>query len=261
MWCTVVAHQNVHAVPRRVLRSAIEYARADGALESEWRVAEASSTTGDSLRLLREALTHLASPERDQERLAVWLQMAAIRHDGEDISGAIDHLQSGLAIADRHKDARHQEAIHAMLGQLCLSQGQAETARPHLIRALNLAEDQDNHLAVVTHATLLCAMMIGEADWTQASATASRLATSALARENWLAFADAHLTQATCLFENGEVAAAIQLLVGQTFRMANFATHAAVNLIKGRLVEMRHVIGGVDFDAHFEVAITQEKGG
>lgn len=261
MWCTVLAHQNVHAIPPNVLRSTIEYAQEDGELEAEWRIAEASAATGGSLRLLQEALVHLISPERDQERLAVWVQMAAIRHDGGDISGAIEHLKSGLNIADRYKAVSHQEALHAMLSQLYLSQGQAESARPHLIRALNLAVDQNNDLAIVTHSTLLCAMMIGEADWKQASTTASRLATAAVKRENWLALSDAHLTQATCLFESGQVAAAIHLLVQQIFQMADFATHAALNLLKGRLVEMRHIIGGIDFDAHFEAAVAQEKKG
>ena len=73
-----------------------------------------------------------------------------------------------------------------------------------------------------------------------------------------MAVADAHLTRATCLARRGDVQDAIDHLVRENFRMQDYATQAAVNLLKGRLVELRQTAESDDFDRHFEAAIARE---
>ena len=110
----------------------------------------------------------------------------------------------------------------------------------------------------MANATLLSALQVADAQWSRAEATANRLAVAAARRGNWLSLADAHITRSTCMMARGEVPSAIDHLVRESFRMQEFATQAAVNLIKGRLVEMRQMLGGSAFDDHFERAVSRE---
>jgi tetratricopeptide (TPR) repeat protein len=258
MWCRSVAFQDINALPTDVLHSTVEQAQALGTLEPQWRTTLATAGHPDAQRLLEEAIPLFPSPSCDLERLSAWMQLAAIRHDGGDVEGGLVFLKQALSIADAHDARDHITEINAVMAHLYLAQGQATRAVPHLERALALADDRDDALHVVTNATLLSALQVADAQWSNAEATANRLAVAAARRGNWLSLADAHITRSTCMMARGEVPSAIDHLVRESFRMQEFATQAAVNLIKGRLVEIRQTVGGAAFDSHFEVAVARE---
>ncbi len=257
MWCRAVSEQDPESLPTEVLDSSIAQARALGDLEADWRMALAAAGCPDAQTLLEAAITRLPLDAHAFERMRIWLQLAAIRHDGGDVEGAIRFLKEALRIADTHEALDHQADIASMLGQLYLAQGQAHLALAPLSRALRLSDQLGDALAVVTNGTLVAALHVAAGSWQEAQAVAQQLASAAQRRNNWLAVADACIVQATCLVQEGHLSIAVDNIVQECFRMQTHGTSASINLLKGYLVELRQSVDTDAFDTLFQASVAR----
>ena len=254
-WCQHVGRVDPGAVPDAVRAQAVAGAQADGTLEAEWRLA-LSVGHPDDIRLLTEALAHLDAPHHAHSRLQVRMDLAAAHLQGGDVPAAVDHLLAAQAIADTHDADLPSLRIASMLGQLRLVQGLPDRARPHLQRALSLAQELGDDLALLTQASLLAGVQLGAGEWTEASATAALQIPAAQRRSAWLAVADGTISQSTCALKQDDATSAVALLVQRSRQMRGQAPIAAMHLLQARLAELRVWLGDVVFDPLLAAALT-----
>ena len=138
--------------------------------------------------------------------------------------------------------------INAMLGQLRLVQGMHQHALPHLQEGLKLAQTHQDTLCMVTLTSLISGLELCAEDWEGAAASAHILVEAAKLRHNWMAVADGTITLSTCALMLGDPSRAITEIVQAHSKMQGVAPIAALNLLQGRLAELRHQLGADTVD-------------
>jgi len=247
LWCMEQARIDPDSVPPDVLAESVKQGQQSPELQAEWRLAQATGHS-DNIRLIVEALPHLTSTSHAHLKLQALQDLAEARLDGGDTPSAIHYLIDALALADAHTDLEAGLTLTSMIGQLRMVQGMPEDARPYLRRAMDLAQSENNDLALLTQASLLAGIELQASRWKEAAKAALIQIPAALRRHNWMAVADGSITLSTTALNSDAAADAIGILVRCNRSMTGQAPQGAVNLIRARLVEIRYLLGPEVFD-------------
>ena len=79
-------------------------------------------------------------------------------------------------------------------------------------------------------------------------------------RGNWFAVVDAHITLSAIHLTNRQATEAVAQLLQAVVGLRDMVPAAALNLIKGRLAELRNELGANAFDGHYSMAIRLQSG-
>jgi len=237
----------------------IEAAQELSILDAEWRLARAAVQPNEGLRLREEALLHLTSHASAHDRLLVHLELAGDRLRGADIAGSLRHLDMAHQIADEHQDPDFICICSSRIGLHYIERGLSVQAIPYLERALALATSEDDDLRIVIVATLLSTLYLQQDNQTAAAHVADLLLVSGARRANWFAVVDGHITRSSLSLMEGDITAAINRLVRAILRLRELVPGAAINILKGRLAELRHELGSAVFDGHYQEAMKANK--
>ena len=104
---------------------------------------------------------------------------------------------------------------------------------------------------------LLCPITMQQEAWDAASGLADIMIVAGARRANWYAVVDGHVTQSTLSLIGGDPEAAISRLVRAAVHLRELVPAAAINILKGRLAELRHQLGNETFDAHYREALAR----
>jgi hypothetical protein len=118
-----------------------------------------------------------------------------------------------------------------------------------------LARADEDDLSTVMLTGLLCPMYLSQEAWSAAEHTADIMLVAGARRANWFAVVDGHITRSTLSLIHGDAAAAISRLVRAAVHLRELVPAAAINLLKGRLAELRHHLGTEAFDTHYRAAM------
>lgn len=259
IWCTHVGRRFPGAVPMGVLEDAIAHAKEMGTLEAEWRLALAAVNPDQASDLRSAALKLLPSPSEDATRIETLLDLADDQVRGSDTIAAQRSLEQAVDLATRHNDSEWMCSTLLRLGLAHIEQGRNATAIPHLQHAFDLACSTGNDLNIIMTGTPLAAMHMGSTNFQKAGFVADKLLISGARRANWFAVVDAHITQSAILLETGDPTGAINRLVRAAVHLRELVPAAAINLLKGRLAELRHQLGAGTFDEHYKSAVAQSQ--
>lgn len=204
------------------------------------------------------ALARLPQPARDHDRLGLLERYAATERDGGDRARARQHLRAALALTRSH-DARVEGArISLHLGLLLLESGERAQAAEQLQAALD--HGAPGSWERVAAASTLFPLRLEAGPPMAAARTAGLLMEAARARHNFIALADGAMGLSTCRYLQGDLPGAIDELLGTAEACRAAGVEAAVNLIKGRLAELRHEAGPEVFDAALAEAVGRRQG-
>ena len=255
LWCRYVGLTDPEAVPMEVLSEAVAHAQKSGGLDAEWRLAMAAVHPNRNIELREEALSHLSQVSDIHHQLQVHMELATDRMHGADSDGAFAELSAALHIAEKQQDPEALGVCATRIGLHHLQRGRTTEARPHLEHALTLAQDSADDLNIVMLATLLSAIYL-QANEPKATANmADLLLISGARRGNWFAVVDGHITHSSLSLLFGNNAEAVERLVRACLRLRSLVPAAAINLLKGRLSEIRSTLGAEEFDRHHEAAL------
>jgi tetratricopeptide (TPR) repeat protein len=255
LWCRHVGLTDPDAVPMNVLRDAVQAAQKEGLFDAEWRLALAAIQPQKGLSLREDALQYLNDPSTVHDRILVHLELSADRMRGSDVEGSLKHLESAHQIARQYQDPEFLCICTTRLGLHYIDRGQAMQALPFLERALSLAQSEENDLRIVVLATLLSTLYLQQDNRPAATHVADLLLVSGARRANWFAVVDGHITRSSLSLLEGDITGAINRLVRAILRLRELVPGAAINLLKGRLAELRHNLGSAVFDGHYQEAI------
>ena len=255
LWCRHVALTDPDVVPRAVLDEAIENAQKSNTFHAEWRLAMAAVERKNGLVLREQALTFLTEPGTEHDQLQVHLELADDRLNGSDSRGALQHLLKAHELATAHQDPAQLSTCATRLGLYQIDRGTPNMAQPYLEEALALARSQDDDLQIVPLATFLSTIYLGTDDDDNAAKMGDLLLVSGARRANWFAVVDGHIVRSSLSLKLGDTTGAIDRLVRAILRLRELVPGAAINLLKGRLAELRHELGAAVFDEHYQRAI------
>ena len=255
IWCAAVGRNHPNAVPREMLNLAIENAKEMGSLEAEWRIALATVEPEQASVLRKDALRLLPSPIADATRLTVYLDLAGDQTRGANHRGAFDSLQSARALATTHNDPRALCLTETRLAYHLLTQGRPNDAVPHLEKAYNFARIEEDDLSTIVAGSPLAAMYLELNRDEDAAQVADRLLISGARRANWFAVVDGHMIRSALSLRAGDPTSAIERLVRAAVHLRELVPAAAINLLKGRLAELRFEMGAAIFDRHYQAAV------
>jgi tetratricopeptide (TPR) repeat protein len=255
LWCRQVALTSPEAVPRSILDAAIDAVRDDPSMGAVWRLALAAMEPVKARALREEALDLLPRPAEDKEHIEVHLELASAAAAGADQAQAERHLEQAMLIAEEHKDTKYICRCASRLGLQWLSRGRPDVATPWLQRALAMAQSREDDLQIVIHASLLSAIWLEQGELEKATETADVLLVAGARRGNWFAVVDGHINRSTISMLTGHPTEAIERLVRAVVRLRELIPAAAVNLLKGRLAEIRYQMGSESFDQHYSAAV------
>jgi len=190
----------------------------------------------------------LPSPARDHDRVVVHRALAERWLHGGDRHAAGDHLDAALDLARQYGDAVLTLDLALAAASLRLEAGEAAAGEALLVEAAALAHRLDDTLALVVAGSSLAALRLDRGDWAGAAEAAEIELAAAERRSAWLAVADATLTLSTCLLHADEVEGAVHHLVTVGAELRARGSQGGVNLIKGRLGELRALLGPTVFD-------------
>jgi len=242
-----------------MLDVAIETAKHMGTLEAEWRMALATVDPERASDLRKEALKLLPSPTADAIRLTVFLDLAGDQAKGANHSGAFDALQSAQALATKHNDPRALCLTESRLAFHLLTQGRSNAAVPHLEEAYRFARSEEDDLSTIVTGSPLAAMYLDSNRNEKAAEVADRLLISGARRANWFAVVDGHMIRSALSLRAGDPTAAIERLVRAAIHLRELVPAAAINLLKGRLAELRFEMGATVFDEHYQTAVQRHQ--
>ncbi len=223
---------------------------AEPALAADRLLLQAELGRGDRRQDLDRLLGLLPSPARDADRLATLRALATLHQEGGDRRGARRHLGAALDLARRHDDRVQVADLALALAALMLEAGPSPEAEALLLEAMELCQRLDDSLGTVAAASSLAALRLARADWVGAAQAAEVELEAAERRQAWLAVADAAITLSTCLMAADEARQAVHLLVHTGSGLRARGAAGAVNLLKGRLGELRSQLGAKTFDQH-----------
>jgi tetratricopeptide (TPR) repeat protein len=255
LWCRKVALTAPEAVPKAIADTAIALAQEEPSLATAWRLAKAAIYPAESRALREETLTLLVSPAQDKERIDVHLELAASATAGADFGQAERHLEQAMHIAKKHDDVKYKGICASRIGLQWIVRGRTDAATPWLEQALAMSQLQEDDLQIVAHASILSAIWIERSELEKATTTADVLLVAGARRGNWFAVVDGHITRSTISLISGDTTAAIERLVRAVVRLRALIPAAAINLLKGRLAELRHQLGSDTFDDHYTAAV------
>jgi hypothetical protein len=255
IWCAAVGRNHPNAVPQEMLDLAIANAKKTGALEAEWRIALATVEPDRASDLRKEALKLLPSPLADATRLTLYLDLAGDQTRGANTTGAHDALQAARALAVTHNDSRALCLTETRLAYHFLTQGLPSRAVPHLEQAYKFARIEEDDLSTIVAGSPLAAMYLEMNRDEDAAAVADRLLISGARRANWFAVVDGHMIRSALSLRAGDPTSAIERLVRAAVHLRELVPAAAINLIKGRLAELRFEMGAAVFDGHYQAAV------
>ena len=259
LWCRRVALTSPDAVPLAIANTAIELAQNEPTLGVEWRLAQAAISPSKARLLREEALTLLAHPAEDKERIDVHLELAGAAKAGADFVNAEKHLMKAMEIAQQHDDVKYKAICSSRIGLQWIVRGRIDAATSWLEQALEMSKLQEDDLQIVTHASILSAIWLEQSDLDKATSTADVLLVAGARRGNWFAVVDGHITRSTISLISGDTTAAIERLVRAVVRLRELIPAAAINLLKGRLTELKHQLGSDVFDEHYTAAVEAHK--
>ena len=102
---------------------------------------------------------------------------------------------------------------------------------------------------------LLCPMYMSQEAWSEAEQLADIMLVAGARRANWYAVVDGHITRSTLSLIQGDPAGAISRLVRAAVHLRELVPAATINILKGRLAELRHCLGNESFDGHYREAM------
>jgi tetratricopeptide (TPR) repeat protein len=216
--------------------------------DPDWHLASAETGRGDARYHLSRSLELLGSPERDHDRAWVHLRLGSQLHQGRDRVAAARHFRAALALGRQHHDAVLSHHAGQLLAHLLFEGGQAAEAEPLLRESQREALDLGDDLSLVSTSSLLAALALGRRDWEAAWEHALMEERAALRRQNWLAIADALITQSTCLCAEDKLGEALRLILRGLDDLDGRGADAAANLLRARLMELRMGQGQERFD-------------
>ena len=114
---------------------------------------------------------------------------------------------------------------------------------------------EEDDLSTVIISSLLCPMYMSQEAWTEAERLADIMLVAGARRANWYAVVDGHITRSTLSLIRGDPEGAIGRLVRAAVHLRELVPAAAINILKGRLAELRHHLGNETFDAHYREAM------
>ena len=145
------------------------------------------------------------------------------------------------------------------MGLQWIDRGRTEAAIPWLEQALAMFQKREDDLQIVAHASILSAIWLEQNNVEKAASAADVLLVSGARRGNWFAVVDGHITRSTISLISGDRTAAIERLGRAVVRLRELIPAAAINLLKGRLAELRHQLGSDVFDEHYTAAVAAHK--
>ena len=256
LWCRQIALTSPEAVPKTIADTAIELAQQEASLAVAWRLAKAALHPESARALREEALTLMVRPAQDKERIEVHLELATAAMSGSDFAQAERHLEQAIQIAQTHQDEKYIGICASRMGLQWMVRGRTDAAIPWLEQALEMFQTREDDLQIVAHASILSAIWLEQNELDKAAATADVLLVSGARRGNWFAVVDGHITRSTISLISEDPTAAIDRLVRAIVRLRELVPAAAINLLKGRLAELRHQLGSDVFDEHYSAAVT-----
>ena len=255
LWFAEIGRAHGDAVDEPLLETALATAVQLGICETESLLARAACQREHRDTHLSAALERMSDPRWAGLAFRAWLDLAAALHAGADSAGAEHALHSALALATKHGDANAEIEVRTRIAVHYINRGLASNAQPHLEQALTLARREEDDLSTVILCSLLCPMYMNQEAWTAASRLSDILLVAGARRANWYAVVDGHVTQSTLSLVHGDPAAAISRLVRAAVHLRELVPAAAINILKGRLAELRHRLGNETFDTHYREAM------
>ena len=259
IWCAAVGRSHPDAVDQHILQQAVSQAEKLNVFAVERSLALAACDA-------EHADTHLclAISLMDHQKWAArlkfaWVDLADAKSRGADPSGAFEALHHARELAQHHQDPASLILTHTRIGLLHLEAGQIAKATPHIETAMAVAKAEEDDLTIVLTSTLLCAIYLNRDERQKTGETADGLMIAGARRANWFAVVDGHITRSTLLLLDGDQVGAIQRLVRAAIHLRELVPAAAINLLKGRLAELRYTLGPSVFDRHYAAAMAAQK--
>jgi tetratricopeptide (TPR) repeat protein len=259
IWGATVGRSHPEAVNAQMLDEAIANAAQTNAFPVESLLAKATRQSDQADTLLLRAIDLMDHPRWVAQRFCAFLDLASARIRGADAQGGHMALQEALHIANEHSDPEALIVAQTRLGLLHLEQGQTTKAQPHFEAALKTARREEDDLNTVLNSSLLCAIYMNQDDWARAGETADGLLIAGARRANWFAVVDGHITRSTLLLLDGDTVGAISRLVRAAIHLRELVPAAAINVLKGRLAELRFSLGPTEFDRHYQAAMSAQQ--
>jgi hypothetical protein len=254
LWCASVAASHPEAIDEGLFSRAISNAKSRPELAVESLIARAAYESDERDTLLRTAIGKMTEPRFASLKLQAWLDLAACLSEGADTLGAEQALLEAIAISTEFDDGPAQIEAHTRLGLHYIHRGLSQKATPYLETALQRCVTEEDDLGAVVNGTILCSIYLETGHQKAAAKTADILLIAGAKRGNWFAVIDAHITHSSILLHTDPQAAILQL-VRAAMHLRDLVPAAAVNLLKGRLAELRHQLGANQFDELYQAAM------
>ena len=139
----------------------------------------------------------------------------------------------------------HIQHIHwtSILANFYLRSGYVDKALPLLQRAVQLSLAHQHHLVTIAQGLILTGIWFGKGEIQRVAALSLSIEDAAKTRQNWIAFATARNTRASCLLIQRKQQEAIQLLLETGDTLFEKGAVAALNIVKARLGELHLLLG------------------
>lgn len=255
LWLAEIGRTHREAVDENLLRNALESAAQRDICETEALLTQAACRPEHCDTHLRAALQRMSEPKWAGLAFRAWLDLAGALHDGADTAGAERALHSALDLAILYADPASEIEARTRLALHLINRGLASASQEHLEKALSLARVEEDDLSTVTISSLLCPMYMSQEAWTEAESLADIMLVAGARRANWYAVVDGHITRSTLSLIHGDPEGAIGRLVRAAVHLRELVPAAAINILKGRLAELRHHLGNETFDEHYREAM------
>ena len=255
LWLAEIGRTHQEAVDEHLLQAAVETASDLGICEAEALLAKAACQPEHRDTHLKAALKHMSEPRWAGLAFRARLDLASALHDGADTAGAEQALNAALDLAREYADPSAEIEARTRIALHLTNRGLAHAAQPHLEAALNLARKEEDDLSTVILSALLCPMYMSQEAWSEAEQLADIMVVAGARRANWYAVVDGHITRSTLSLIQGDPAGAISRLVRAAVHLRELVPAATINILKGRLAELRHRLGNESFDGHYREAM------
>jgi len=261
LWCTTIGRHFPNAVPESMLTDAVDRAQRQGGLEAEWRLALAVGHPDRASALRQDALPLLEKPADDAVRIQTMLDLADDYSRGSADDAALDMLARAVDLADQYPTSPLLCESLIRLSFALLLRGKRTHALPVLQRAYAVSCELHDDLSIVMTGASLAAIRLDEGATVAAKRIAEQMLVSGARRGNWFAVVDAHITLSAVHLTNQRPTDAIAQLLQAVVGLRDLVPAAALNILKGRLAELRSELGAQAFDNHYSVAVRQRSGG
>ena len=174
--------------------------------------------------------------------LALGQGITQARHD-LDFQRQITYLHQAIETAKALEDPIQQIHWTSILANRHLRLGNPDTALPWLQRSVQLSIQHQHHLATIAQGLILSGVWFARGEIDRVSALSLTIEHAAIQRHNWLAFATARNTRASCLVIRRQHKEALSILMEGGDQLSAKGAVAALNIIKARLGELHLLLG------------------